>query len=272
MPPTERRCVGPCCDNRPGWEWVEDPVTKVREKRRQAPQPGQHGTDGHECVPRLAQDGAYLCRGCTHWLTDIITTLPSYADDLERAATHTGGTTGTTRDNPKTTDDWGRTGQGAKSGEASPDFALQRWRVQALHQLAHDTAWWATHVTDERGLHTLPPLDTVNQPRTSVHKAVRFLRRHADWLTSRPDADQTLDAFRAMRYDAAHAMDLPRDRSRFPVGPCPEDGCDGTVNAYIGTQSADSALGCDHTDQHQWAPHQFYRAGIRIKRRMDEIA
>lgn len=273
MKPTEKRCVGRCCDNRPGWEWVEDPVTKVREKRRQAPQPGQHGTQGHECQPRLAADGSYLCRGCTRHLTHLIDALPGYADDLERAATHSAASVaGTMRERTRATEDWGRTTGAGKVAQASPDFASQRHRVEALRQLAHDAVWWATHVADERGLRPLAGLDTHDQPRRAVTYAAAYLTRHVQWLADRASADETLDAFKAMTRDAARAMDLPRDQRRFPVGPCPESDCDGAVWAYIGTEKDDSALGCDVSTEHQWTPAQFYRAGVRIKRKMDGVA
>lgn len=246
---TERRCVGGCCDNRPGWEWIDDPFTGTREKRRQKPEPGQHGYENHECQPRMAQDGAYLCRGCIKYLTGIIESLPSYADDLEAAAGHSAG------------------GSARGRNDGSPDFATSRRRIEALGQLAHDAAWWAFMVAEERGLSTLPEMDTVSHPRISVHLAAMFLARHVQWLAARPEADETLDACKTMRYEAAHAMDLPRDRARFPVGPCPE-ACEGTVWAYIGTEGGDCALSCDTDTGHGWEPSQFYRAGVRIKRKM----
>jgi hypothetical protein len=247
---SDKRCVGGCCDNRPGWEWIEDPVTHAREKRRQAPQPGQHGTDGHECVPRMAADGSSLCPPCERFLHDLIVEMPSYALDLERSATHSGER------------------QRTSSGDESPDFASQRKRWSALDQLAHDVLWWVDLVTRTRGLHSPNlPTNTVAQVRIGCG----FLGRHSLWLAARTDDPHPIESWKQLRYETAAAMDLPRDRARFEVGPCPED-CQGQVWAFIGTQAADSAMGCDLVPEHQWNPAQFYRAGTRIKRKMDGVA
>lgn len=238
------RCAGRCCENRPGWEWVEDPVTHAREKRRQKPLPGQHGTEGHECVPNMAADGSRLCLGCERALAECIGEMPTYATDLSRAITHSGERQRTVR------------------GDEAPDFALPRRRVEALNQLAHDVTWWVRLVSSERGLAS--PELAESMPVLSVWRGARWLRGHAGWLAARDDDPHPLVSWRAMRSDAAHAMDLPRDRARFDVGPCPED-CEGIVRAFIGTESSDSAMGCDTNTEHQWTPSQFYRAGRRIK-------
>jgi hypothetical protein len=152
--------------------------------------------------------------------------------------------------------------------DESPDFAGPRRRVEALGQLARDTAWWVRDVSTTRGL--TPPPTTTDHVLT-VWRGCRWLTPHTEWLAARDTDPHPIHAWRAIRGDAAHAMDLPRDRARFEVGPCPE-ACDGTVWAFIGTQATDSAMGCDTTQDHQWTPAQFYRAGTRIKRKMDGAA
>lgn len=247
---TEKRCVGGCCDNRPGWEWVEDPVTREREKRRQTPQAGQHGTDGHECQPRLAADGSSLCRPCERFLGQLIAEMPSYAADLQRSVTHSGER------------------QRARSGDESPDFAGPRRRWAAMEQLAHDVQWFVDFVVSERGFS--PPTSAANA-LASIQIGCAFLGNHVLWLSARTDDPHPIARWKTIRYEASSAMDLPRDRARFAVGPCPED-CDGTVMAYIGTVRNDCAMGCDTNPDHQWNPSQFYRAGLRIKRKMDGAA
>jgi hypothetical protein len=247
---TEKRCVGGCCDNRPGWEWIEDPVTHAREKRRQVPQPGQHGTDGHECHPRMAADGSSLCPPCERHLHELIVETPSYAHDLEASVTHSGER------------------QRTDTGDESPDFAGQRKRWAALDQLAHDVAWWADMIATTRGL-TRPT--KAGNLQAQIQAGCDFAARHSLWLAARTDDPHPISSWKSIRYEAASAMDLPRDRARFEVGPCPEN-CEGLVWAFIGTQAADSAMGCDLDTGHQWNPAQFYRAGTRIKRKMDGAA
>jgi hypothetical protein len=228
----EKRCAGGCCDNRPGWEWIE------------------HGTDGHECRPRMAADQSALCRPCETWLHQLIVDMPSYARDLEAAATHSGERQRVTR------------------GDESPDFAGQRKRWAALEQLAHDVLWWVDHVTTGRRV-TSPTM--AGNTQAQIASGCSLVARHSLWLAASTDDPHPLHAWRDMRHEAAAAMDLPRDRARFQVGPCPEP-CDGKVWAYIGTANGDSAMGCDVEQGHQWTPSQFYRAGTRIKRKMDGAA
>jgi hypothetical protein len=69
----------------------------------------------------------------------------------------------------------------------------------------------------------------------------------------------------------------PRERTRIPVGPCPEvndDGshCDGQVMAYIPRQdAAPSRMQCRLNPDHRWSSVQFYRAGKRIHDRAERI-
>jgi hypothetical protein len=81
---------------------------------------------------------------------------------------------------------------------------------------------------------------------------------------------------RAVQHATEHVLG-PRERTRIPVGPCPElnpDGshCDGDVLAYIPRQdNAPSRMQCKLNSDHKWTSIQFYRAGRRIHDRANQI-
>jgi hypothetical protein len=73
----------------------------------------------------------------------------------------------------------------------------------------------------------------------------------------------------AVRF-AARVIDLPANRTTFPVGPCPELGCQGEIRAYIPAQPERPArMECSACET-RWEPHQWLRAGRRILARKGE--
>lgn len=240
-------CVaGGCCDNRPGW--VYDAVTGTR--RRAEPHPGQHGWPGHECRPRTVVAG-YLCNGCRWMLGRLISEVPGLVVDLERAVTHNGQ----------------RPSSSSPTREGSPDFATGRKRLGALGQVAHDVAWWVQLTADGVRAVGRPSMEAA-RPVRAIVKGCAWLAKsqHVDWLAAQPAADETVAAWRTIQHEVRSAMDIPRDRARFQVGPCPED-CPGTVWAFIGTDNTDSVMACDADAAHAYEPKQWLRAGRRILNR-----
>ena len=69
---------------------------------------------------------------------------------------------------------------------------------------------------------------------------------------------------------AWRVVDAPANRTTFPVGPCPEAGCQGEVRAYIPAQPERSArMECSACET-RWEPSQWLRAGRRILARKGE--
>jgi hypothetical protein len=99
----------------------------------------------------------------------------------------------------------------------------------------------------------------------------------AGWLLKRMDRiavhaaaeDIHGEIVSAVRF-AARVIDLPANRTTFPVGPCPELGCQGEIRAYIPAQPERPARMECSACQTRWEPHQWLRAGRRILARKGE--
>ena len=104
----------------------------------------------------------------------------------------------------------------------------------------------------------------------------------AGWLTAASEAlrhaDQAgpvIDGVNAAIRAAWRIVDLPANRTTFPVGPCPEqpDGtyCPGEIRAYIpADRTTTASLACPACDT-TWWPWQWTRAGHRILARRAQL-
>lgn len=140
---------------------------------------------------------------------------------------------------------------------------MRRWcsYVMHIHNMTEQDNWWGR-----------PPQDT--------RAMAAWLDRTADWLTGHYESVTLLDDMSEYRHAAKVLMDLPADRTRFAVGPCPEvvadvmaDGheepirtvvCAGNVWAHIPTDVNDPAcLRCDQCGA-EWEPRRWLNIGKRI--------
>lgn len=118
---------------------------------------------------------------------------------------------------------------------------------------------WAKAVADEVGA-DLPG---------DMPELMRWLAGRIEWVRHQPWAPEAIDELAGMPGLLAKAVDRPATRTRFPVGPCPEqddDGqwCPGEVVAIVpaSTERA-SVMRCSHCGS-EWGTVQWLRAGKRI--------
>jgi hypothetical protein len=132
--------------------------------------------------------------------------------------------------------------------------------ADAAWVLAHTLHAWAAELADTRRV----ALDT-----TTVTETAAWLHNRVDWLRQHDAAGEAHGELTAAIRNARAAIDLPANRARFEVGPCPEDtddgACPGTVWAYIPTRDDDPALlRCTDCDT-VWSTPQWLRVGKRIR-------
>lgn len=112
-------------------------------------------------------------------------------------------------------------------------------------------------------------------PRGTRYAASILIQQMSD-VRKHPEVDKLTEKIHAAVAAATEHVLGPRERTRIPVGPCPElnpDGshCDGAVVAYIPRQdAAPSRMQCKLNPDHRWTSIQFYRAGKRIHDRAEQ--
>jgi len=158
------------------------------------------------------------------------------------------------------------------SGRAELPMPVRLIVVEVRSQILHDLRWWCNYVASERGLAAKA------NPFNPMGMA-SWLGTHIDWLAHTEDVLALVDIMAGHRRQARALRDIPADRTKFPVGPCPEvvegdDGrswCTGIVFAHIPVELDKPAClrckGCGTTWERGWA-----RVGERILRRMKGIA
>ena len=197
-------------------------------------------------------DGIHLCRTHTDQLSADLRRVPDIIADIEvtitrqdKLAPHT--------DRRSTAD--------------SPLFWNER-AAQAKWELGATLSAWAreTASVDEDDRDRLDAL-----PACDPSKLARWIRRNLGALTRHPDVGQAHDELTNAVWRARRAVDHPNTRTRFQVGPCPQDIngelCDGQVWAFIASSDDGvSFLRCIDCDT-QWDSTQWLRVGPRIYRR-----
>ncbi len=134
------------------------------------------------------------------------------------------------------------------------DDSAMALRAQVTDVLAQ----WARLVVDERRDRTPRP----REPR--MGSLVRFLQEQLPWLARHPaaiDFDEEVTELLA----AFGKLFGPGQVRRFPLGSCPEPGCDGTLHGVIsaGGGRVPSHVTCDAG--HALPPHQWMRVADRLK-------
>ena len=159
------------------------------------------------------------------------------------------------------------------AGRGSKGSAHERWAINVdssamAWELEHKLTKWAAEIAHL--LNYGPPT------YAATTRAASLLLDEMPTVRGYQDVAKLADEIHTT-VDQAHEHVLgPRERTRIPVGPCPElnpDGshCEGNVVAYIPRQdAAPSRMQCKLNPDHRWASVQFYRAGKRIHDRAQQ--
>lgn len=204
-----------------------------------------------ECVTCTKPTSEYLCPGCGDHLARDLADVPDLCAELD--------TTRYRLDHV--------TARAAVGRDAEKPLAWKEPAADAAWVLADTLGTWARDLAHVRHV----PLD----PRT-VADVAGWLEHRIDWLRAHPDAAQAHDEISNAVRNTRRAIDLPANRARFHVGPCPEhvdeQRCPGEVWAYIPTRDdEDAMLRCQHDEQHAWGTVQWLRAGRRILTLMQQL-
>ena len=118
---------------------------------------------------------------------------------------------------------------------------------------------WCLLIGEERG-HALPE-DTL--PAMGAYVA-----KNADWLAANEEyaghaADELHDLVRM-----AHPIAYPTGARVFPVGPCVEPDCEGTIRAILRRVDSllPSSLVCDVDEAHAWPASEWLTLGRKLRR------
>ena len=176
--------------------------------------------------PRLAIDGAWLCRGCITQLYNHLTALPRRYADLEGILA--GGVAA---------------GGDRVSGTADRRLPISAPVAEHRHQIVHDLVWWCIYVASERG---------IAQPESAEPvTTAAWLARHVDWCAARrPAAEELLPVLRHLVGRAWALLD-PSGSKRITIGPCiataGDEPCEGTLYATVRAEDdpRPSAIYCE---------------------------
>lgn len=118
------------------------------------------------------------------------------------------------------------------------------------------------------------PVEPVEIPADPAELA-RWLHSRVDWIRALEHAKTAHQDITGAVTRAIAVIDLPANRARFEVGPCPEQAeegaCDGTVWAYIATRSDDMSMLRCWTCGARWNTTQWLRVGRRILARARQL-
>jgi hypothetical protein len=155
----------------------------------------------------------------------------------------------------------------------------------AIDQLRGHLENWAKMIAEIRG-YQIPIAETLSRP-ANLDILSRWMLHHVEWLRHHEAGHDCVDELTGDMRTARRVIDVPANRTTFPVGPCPEvdpgkqqevyitrsvDGqvtshCVGEVRAYIpNTEDQPARLECN-TCHTVWESWQWLRAGRRIKDR-----
>jgi hypothetical protein len=149
----------------------------------------------------------------------------------------------------------------------------------ATSDLRHHLCNWVGIVAETRGLPL--PAAAIYHPggEPGMDTLARWMLAHVEWLRHHEHGHIAVEELTGDMRTARRVIDVPANRTTFPVGPCPEmfhvpqwptkfdDHCTGEVRAYIpNTDTQPARLECN-TCHTVWESWQWLRAGRRIKDR-----
>ena len=155
--------------------------------------------------------------------------------------------------------------EGGKSAEKA--LAYTEAAGDALRKMRGVLVGWTRLLHEELG---------VGLPRDGLVAMASHLSRHARRLVAHPAAAEWCDEVRLMVAEAVAVIDLPENRMRVTVGPCPEEytgehggkePCPGQVVAVIPNDEAVRPTMTCSACGAIWFPEQWTHAGSRILKR-----
>jgi hypothetical protein len=211
-------------------------------------------TYARQCVlehdkPKHATAPLLVCTWHADRTQQAITELPTLYNALQRRLITAGGAL-----------------TGLPSGTKEPGISLNHRVVQCRTDIRANLTAWARVVINER--HMTYPDDT-------VPAIARFLTRQLDWCLSQPYAKQLVNDV-TDDWATANRLNDPNHVRSFNVGPCPEDGCEGTLVARIRSKDVllPSDVTCDLSPEdedgnltHIWPTSTWMTLGRRIIRK-----
>jgi hypothetical protein len=197
-------------------------------------------------------DQASLCGSCTNQLRATLDSVADLAAELDTTITRQAvlGVRG-----------------GPRAAEKPLPFHVQA--SEAAWVLRNTLGGWARVIAEEAIPGAAHRLETINGPSgyptspetiTTAQIAV-WLAAHLEQLRHHPAAGEAHDEIRGAAQAAGRAIDHPRTRHTFPVGPCPD--CSAHLTAYI-RRDEPPVITCGGEQRHTYAAHQWARVGTRI--------
>jgi hypothetical protein len=192
------------------------------------------------CTPRLAADGVRLCPLHVRRIGEDAVKAAGLHDEIALRLTGAG--------------------QAGERTSGTPDHGtdLDPRAVEVRATIRHTLVSWCHLIAEERG-HALPA-DTL--PALGGYVA-----RHAEWLAATEYAGEVSDELHAL-VSAAWPVAYPSGARVFPVGPCPHDGCTGTLKAILrprDTLFLPAELQCDADDAHSYPSSEWVALGRKLR-------
>jgi hypothetical protein len=191
------------------------------------------------CLPRLAADGVRLCGMHVRRIAEDAVKAAGLHDEIALRLTGAG--------------------QAGERTSGTPDhgFGLNERAVEVRDDIRTKLVSWSKMVAEERGIAL--PADTL--PALGAYVA-----RHAEWLAAHPLAGFASEELHDL-VSAAWPVAYPSGARVFPIGPCPHDGCTGTVKAILRRVDSllPSSLVCDLDAEHSYPASEWLRLGRRLK-------
>lgn len=191
--------------------------------------------------PRPAKHG-HLCNRCYYATERAIAELPSQHHDLAE------------RLQP------GSSGQGPYvTGTSSHPLPIDPRVAEHRARIVDLLTSWARMIAEERGeVGALSPHPTVT---------ATYLGSRLDWCAEQAWCDDLVREMGELR-GRAFSLLFPSGRKHLRVGPCPMDGCAGTLTATVADEDdTTSTVDCDENPDHTWDSMQWLRLGHRIHQR-----
>jgi hypothetical protein len=215
---------------------------------------------------------AWVCTRCAHQLERALGDIPAIIHQLNLTLA-------------KQT----RYADRAERGGNEQPLPMDPLASAATSDLRHHLCNWVSIVAETRGL-PLPAAAIYNpQAEPGMDILARWMLNHVEWLRHHEHGHIAVEELTGDMRTARRVIDVPANRTTFPVGPCPEEAtntnatitiqaglrgpnvnvghCPGEVRAYIpNTDTQPARLECSacHTVWESW---QWLRAGRRIKDR-----
>jgi hypothetical protein len=211
---------------------------------------------------------AWVCQRCAHNLERALGDIPAVVHQLNLTLA-------------KQT----RYADRAERGGNEQPLPMDPLASAATSDLRHHLCNWVSIVAETRGLPL--PAAAIYHPggEPGMDTLARWMLAHVEWLRHHEHGHVAVDELTGDMRTARRVIDVPANRTTFPVGPCPEMAhhepwfmvdarvptslthCPGEVRAYIpNTDTQPARLECS-TCHTVWESWQWLRAGRRIKDR-----